>query len=110
MSRITESRIRLNRTATNLGHPAPNTARENTLKQWVKLDTEAQILGWHSHGGRVATKHLVIQRWIDRRAHWQMESIVNPENDIAKITARYVIGNEGKEFILPSNLSAEERK
>ena len=39
MSRITESRIRLNMTATNLGHPAPNTDRENTLKQWVKLAT-----------------------------------------------------------------------
>ena len=110
MSRITESRIRLNRTATNLGHPAPNTARESTLKQWVKLATEAQLLGWHSHRGRTTTKPSVIQSWIYRRAHWQMESIVNPENDSAEITARYVIGNERNEFILPSKLSTEQRK
>ena len=76
----------------------------------LKLDNKAQLLGWHSHGGRTTTKPSVIQRWIDRRAHWQMESIVNPENDSAEITARSVIGNERKEFILPSKLSAEERK
>ena len=92
-----------------MGHPAPNTARESTLKQWLKLGTEAQLLGWHSHGGRTTNKPSVIQRWIDRRAHWQMESIVNPQNDSAKITSRYVIGNERKEFILPNKLSAEER-
>ena len=39
-----------------------------------------------------------------------MESKVNPENDSATITARYIIGDERKEFILPNNLSAEERK
>jgi hypothetical protein len=39
-----------------------------------------------------------------------MESKVNPENDSAKITARYFIGDERKKFILPSNISAEQRK
>ena len=39
-----------------------------------------------------------------------MESKVNPENDSAKITARYIIGDERNEFILPNNLSAEQRK
>ena len=110
MSRISISRIQLNHTATTLGHPAPNTARESTLRRWVKLATEAQLLGWHSHGGRMTTKPSLIQKWIDRRGHWQMESKVNPENDSATITARYIIGNERKEFILPNNLSTEERK
>ena len=39
-----------------------------------------------------------------------MESKVNPQNDSATITARYVSGTEPKYFILPDNLSAEERK
>jgi hypothetical protein len=33
---------------------------------------------------------------MDRRGHWQMESTVNPKNDSAKITARYVINSEIK--------------
>ena len=44
------------------------------------------------------------------RGNWQMESKVNPDNDSAKKTARYIINNERKQFILPSNLSAEQRK
>ena len=44
------------------------------------------------------------------RGNWQMESKVNPENDSAKITARYIINDDRKSFILPSNLSAEQRK
>ena len=39
-----------------------------------------------------------------------MESTVNPQNDSAVITARYFSGYERKYFILPENLSAEERK
>ena len=108
--KITTSRIKLNQIATRLGHPSPNTARETTLKKWVKLATEAELLGWHSHGGIMTTKPSKIQSWIDRRGHWQMESKVNPENDSAKITARYIIGNERKEFIIPNNISTEERK
>ena len=110
MPKFSISRIQLNRTARNLGHPSPEIVRENTLSKWVRLVTQAHLLGWHSHGGRMTTKPSVIQRWMDRRGYWQMESIVNPKNDSAKITARYVINNEAKEFILPSNLSAEERK
>ena len=44
------------------------------------------------------------------RGNWQMESKVNPENDSATITAKYIINDEKKEFILPDNLSAEQRK
>ena len=44
------------------------------------------------------------------RGNWQMESKVNPDNDSATITARYIVGDETKEFILPNNLSAEQRK
>jgi hypothetical protein len=110
MPKVSIARVQLNRTARNLEHPAPEIVRENTLKKWINLATQAQLLGWHSHGGRMTTKPSVIQRWMERRGHWQMESIVNPKNDSAKITARYVINNKIKEFILPSNLSAEERK
>ena len=39
-----------------------------------------------------------------------MESKVNPRNDRAIITARHIVGNERKYFVLPENLSAEERK
>ena len=37
------------------------------------------------------------------RGHWQMESKVNPQNDSAVITARYVSGYETKYFILPEH-------
>jgi len=47
---------------------------------------------------------------MDRIRHWQMESTVNPKNDSATITARYIIRNERKEFILPNNLSTEQRR
>ena len=41
---------------------------------------------------------------------WVMESKINPKNDSASITARYIINEERKSFILPSSLSAEQRK
>ena len=42
--------------------------------------------------------------------HWQMEIKVNLEKDSALIKGIYISGTERKYFILPENLTAEERK
>ena len=61
---------------------------------------------------RVFRKNAGCRRVVDDllRGNWRMESKVNPQNDSAVITARYVSGDEPTYFILPDNLSDEERK
>ena len=64
---LSESRIR--HIALTLGHPYPNTARETTLRKWVRLANEAQLLGWHTRGGKITTKPAVIQEWVNKHRH-----------------------------------------
>ena len=112
---------RIREIATTLGHPFPNTAREPTLRKWVRLATEAQLLGWHPHGGRMTTKPAVIQEWINKhrqplpvvprlRGHWRFKTKVNPLADTVNILSTYVRNSHEEHFVLPEDISREERK
>ena len=112
---------RIREIATTLGHPFPNTAREPTLRKWVRLATEAQLLGWHPHGGRMTTKPEVIQEWINKhrqplpvvprlRGHWRFKTKVNPMADTVDILSTYVRNSHEEHFVLPEDISREERK
>ena len=116
---ISESRIR--HIASTLGHPYPNTAREPTIRKWVRLATEAQLLGWHERGGRITTKPEVIQEWINKhrhplpvaprlRGHWRFKTKINPLADTVNILSTYVRNSHEEPFVLPNDISREERK
>ena len=116
---LSESRIR--HIASALGHPYPNTSREATLRKWVRLATEAQLLGWHTRGGRITTKPAVIQEWINKhrhplpvvprlKGHWRFKTKINPLADTVNILSTYVRNSHEEPFVLPEDISREERK
>ena len=116
---LSESRIR--HIASTLGHPYPNTAREPTIRKWVRLATEAQLLGWHTRSGRITTKPAVIQEWINKhrhllplvprlKGHWRFKTKINPLADTVNILSTYVRNSHEEPFVLPEYISREERK
>ena len=107
--------------ATKIGHPSPYIAREPTFRKWVRLANEAQLLGWHPHNGRMTTKPEVIQEWINKhrhplpvvprlRGHCRFKTKVNPLADTVDIISNYVRNSHEEPFVLPEDISREERK